>query len=604
MALFDLDMLQKELLPPNEIEWFKDIPSEQRKVSDAVKTRLTQLARRWVGYEHKPFGDSYGEFFRNLNQCNFGDLYINRRNALMDYVFYDIYVESGKYTDGIISLIRMICDEDNWCYPAHMGSKPKSWDGPVLDLFAAETCSALAVTYKYLKDTLPKELLAVIYERINQRMFVPYTESDDYWWMGVHGNRVNNWNPWINSNVTFCAAMVCSDVEQYRRIVKRACSLTENYFKFLSDDFLCDEGVRYWNLSGACLFDYAELMYDLTGGMLDVTVSEQVKGACSYITGMYDEHGLPANFADATIEFYPDCALLARAGKRTENRLLEDMGRALYRPDNLRSLHDNFYRQLKNIYTASHIQPLERIVYPQFTLLRSINICTMRKNGFFACLKGNHNGECHNHNDVGSFVVYYDGTPVFIDPGVDLYSGYTFSEWRNKLWYMRSEYHNLPVIRGNAQGVGKKFAATPLRTDEMYAQTDISGAYEGNVAPWIRSMDFSGDSIVITDLSDEATESELHYILYEMPTIEGNTLNFSCGVKARLDGVKDIRLESLDITGAFPPDGIVGDVANRRADGYSVLIPRLFIKQWKKDTLYRLVCIPTEKQVTLTVTKA
>ncbi|MBQ9117532.1 MAG: heparinase II/III-family protein [Clostridia bacterium] len=601
MALFDIELIGRELLSQPEIVWFRDIPDEQKKLSDAVKARICRVARRWEGYDHKPYGDSYGEFLRNRNRCNFEDLYINRRNALADFAFYEIFIGDGKYIEEIERMIRMICSEVTWCVPAHAGIRAKDTGEHVIELYAAETCAVLAITGAFLRDRLNEDTVALIERRIDERMFVPYTETDGYGWMGTGGKRVNNWNPWINSNVLLCASLACRDRDKYRMLVKRACALTENYVNSLSEDCLCDEGVRYWHLSGACLFDFAEILYDLTAGKVDITGARQIKDTCSYMAGMYDEYGLPANYADATIDFYPDAPLLVRAGERTGNNLLSDMGRALYRVDRLRELHDNFYRQMKNIYTASRIQPLDRVVYPEFTLLRGINVCAMRKNGFFASFKANHNGESHNHNDAGSFVIYHEGTPVFIDPGVDLYSGFTFSEWRSKLWYMRSEYHSLPVIRGKSQGFGGKFAATPLKTGDMRAETEISGAYDGEVASWTRSMDFSGDSIVITDRSADASESELHYMLAEMPQVNENTLTFSCGVKATLEGVRDIRIEQFDITGKNPPDGIIGDAPNRITDGYSVLIPRLFIKQWKRETLYRLICTPVGDEVTLTV---
>jgi hypothetical protein len=312
-----------------------------------------------------------------------------------------------------------------------------------------------------------------------------------------------------------------------------------------------------------------EILYDLCGGQIDLTKSYQVKSACDYLTAMYDEYGHPANFADATYEFYPECAMLYRAGVRTENPLLCDMGRALYHKDNLRTYHDNFYRQLKNIYMASSMKPLEKVVYPEFKFLESINVCTMRKNGFFLSFKGNHNGESHNHCDVGSFVLYYDSTPLFIDPGVDLYSGYTFSSQRNMLWYMRSEYHNVPTINFEIQKPGSQFAATPLVVSEMHAETDISGAYGLRSGTWKRSTDFAGDSITVCDEFKPSENTVLNYMLYEMPKIEGNKLIFSCSVCAEIVGVSDIKAQRIDISGKNPPDNIVGDAKNRKTDGKS-----------------------------------
>ncbi|MCG8499689.1 MAG: heparinase II/III-family protein, partial [Firmicutes bacterium] len=65
------------------------------------------------------------------------------------------------------------------------------------------------------------------------------------------------------------------------------------------------------------------------------------------------------------------------------------------------------------------------------------------KQGFFFAAKGGYNDKSHNHNDVGNFVLYYNGYPVFIDVGVGTYTAKTFSNKRYEIWTMQSEYHNL-----------------------------------------------------------------------------------------------------------------------------------------------------------------
>ena len=45
-------------------------------------------------------------------------------------------------------------------------------------------------------------------------------------------------------------------------------------------------------------------------------------------------------------------------------------------------------------------------------------------------LKGGHNAEEHNHNDLGSFVVVLDATPVLLDPGNEHYTARTFGPRR------------------------------------------------------------------------------------------------------------------------------------------------------------------------------
>src|SRR5437868_13875778 len=76
--------------------------------------------------------------------------------------------------------------------------------------------------------------------------------------------------------------------------------------------------------------------------------------------------------------------------------------------------------------------------------------------GLYVAAWGGHNAQSHNHNDVGNFIVYGDGTPVLIDVGVETYSAKTFSAQRYEIWPMQSAYHNLPTINGIMQGAGRE----------------------------------------------------------------------------------------------------------------------------------------------------
>ena len=214
MPLFDIEKISESLLPLSEIVWFCDIPKEKRTVSETVRNRLHSLAERWLTYVHAPYGDSYGEFKRNRNRCNFEDLYINRRVAIADMAFYEIFVGGGGYISEIERLIALICEEEIWCVPAHAHIKAPDTTDHVIELYAAETCSVLALTCRFLRDRLPADLVETVENRIRERMFLPYTETDGYGWMGAKGQRVNNWNPWINSNVLFCAALICKTDEE------------------------------------------------------------------------------------------------------------------------------------------------------------------------------------------------------------------------------------------------------------------------------------------------------------------------------------------------------------------------------------------------------
>jgi hypothetical protein len=101
--------------------------------------------------------------------------------------------------------------------------------------------------------------------------------------------------------------------------------------------------------------------------------------------------------------------------------------------------------------------------------------------GLFVAAKGGNNDESHNHNDIGNYVVYYNGQPVLIDVGRGTYTRKTFSDKRYDIWYNCSEYHNVPTINGNNQPPGPAFKANNVtyKQDKAYAEMtlDISKSY-------------------------------------------------------------------------------------------------------------------------------
>jgi hypothetical protein len=126
--------------------------------------------------------------------------------------------------------------------------------------------------------------------------------------------------------------------------------------------------------------------------------------------------------------------------------------------------------------------------------------------GFFFGAKGGFNAESHNHNDIGSCLMYFDGKPCLVDAGRENYVAKTFSSRRYEIWTMQSGYHNLPVINGIDQKEGAKYkAANPsfkANPGSVTFSTDIAGAYPDNakVKSWVRTYTLKrGKSFIISD---------------------------------------------------------------------------------------------------------
>jgi hypothetical protein len=96
--------------------------------------------------------------------------------------------------------------------------------------------------------------------------------------------------------------------------------------------------------------------------------------------------------------------------------------------------------------------------------------------------KGGHNGEHHNHNDVGTYVVALRGKTPLLDPGREEYTGRTFSTQRYESNVLNSYGHPVPRVAGKLQSKGRSAAVRVVETvftDEMDSVVlDLSEAYD------------------------------------------------------------------------------------------------------------------------------
>ena len=104
-------------------------------------------------------------------------------------------------------------------------------------------------------------------------------------------------------------------------------------------------------------------------------------------------------------------------------------------------------------------------------------------------LKGGHNAENHNHNDLGSYVVAVGDCAVLVDPGLEVYTARTFGPRRYDSKVLNSYGHAVPVVAGQLQHEGREFAATVVSTafgdQEDSVVFDLTKAY---AVPVLKSL--------------------------------------------------------------------------------------------------------------------
>jgi len=144
------------------------------------------------------------------------------------------------------------------------------------------------------------------------------------------------------------------------------------------------------------------------------------------------------------------------------------------------------------------------------------------KNWFFAA-KGGYNDESHNHNDVGSFMLYHNREPLLIDAGVGTYTSKTFSKDRYSIWTMQSDYHNLPHINGYPQSYGKTYRSSNVNVNDSNKtfSLDISKAYpiEAGINLWQRTYTLSNEGLLLQD-TFSIENANVANVLYFMTSAE------------------------------------------------------------------------------------
>ncbi|SJZ98115.1 Heparinase II/III-like protein [Chitinophaga eiseniae] len=470
-----------------------------RQLPDVMRARMLADADKAMNFTWPALPASlYLQFRDNGNRVNFENAQFERRKILSALVVGELAGGNGKYIPQIANGLWAIMEESTWVLPAHVGAQ-KAGTGladpaePIIDLFAGETAATISWA-QFLLGTKLDKFSPMIGRRIdyelNRRIVTPYLERTDFWWMGFNGRPMNNWNIWINTNILQVALLAINERDIRNKVIEKSIRSADFFLNSYPEDGGCDEGPSYWGHAGGKLIEFINWLRWASAGKADLSRNELIHRIGTYIYKMHIDSSRFVNFADASARTTPPPHTVYLYGEVFKDQQMKEFGAYLYRLANPDTTRINTYSLLTFIYDLegrkSFLSTTPKAPYTSDNWLPDLQVLSLRStpgsfHGLFFAAKGGHNGESHNHNDIGNFVLYMDGKPAIIDVGVGTYTKQTFSNDRYGLWYMQSQWHNCPTVNGVQQQDGRRFQAKAVayadKGGSKMLSMDIAAAY-------------------------------------------------------------------------------------------------------------------------------
>ncbi|GAA2094526.1 heparinase II/III family protein [Microlunatus panaciterrae] len=489
---------------------------------DVISTARALLQHPWP----QLLASDFARYALDGDRSHYEQLYFGRRTRLVASTLAAVLTGEEAWLRDAVDGLMLICEETTWAIPAHAtraqqrGSALARPDDLDLDLFCAETGGLLAWV-DYLigdrLDDLSQTIRPRVADELRTRVLEPFLQHRDWRWLVEF---TNNWNPWIHSGVLAVALLTEIDPQQRRQVIGRALEGLDRFLDSCPADGGCDEGATYWGRAGGSLGDCLSLLYDATRGAVDGFGHPKVAALARYLPAMHIDDQWLVSFADGSARLTDRTMAepLYRLGRHTDQPVVVRQALAIERQ---LARTEPLVRQLSSIgrVVGCLLRPrddqadtfpyLGELWFPDTQVLVARQLPGSPE-GIYLAVKGGHNDESHNHNDIGNFVVAVDGRPMIIDMGAGTYTRQTFGPDRYEIFTMQSGFHNVPEINGQPQQAGPEFRADAMAVeigrDQVRCSIELAAAYPAGAGArsWRRQLVLARES---TDAGLEVTDS-------------------------------------------------------------------------------------------------
>ena len=457
----------------------------------AVIVRAAEVARRKL----PPSPDElFLDYSRTGNRDRWQEVAAERRGRIATLTLAECVENRGRYLPPLEEAIGEICGEKTWVMPAHDRNLVNFKGQKVeMDLGACMLGWDLATARWLLADRLSPATRQLVADNLRGRILKPFreivlgTEPRLFWMDATH-----NWNAVCLAGVIGTALASAEDREERALFAAAGEHYIKNFLRGFPADGYCSEGLGYWNYGFGHFLMLGESLRQATGGKLDPLGWPSAREPALF--------GLRAEILNGVYPTIADCSPGTKPDEASSRYIAVRFGLAGAEAAPLGAEHAprSLYPLVLSVFLPPTVPRVAGVELPRDLAWRTwfadggvlITRPGTAATAFAACLKGGHNAEHHNHNDVGSFSVVAGHTAVIADTGAEVYTARTFSGKRYDSDALNSFGHAVPVVAGQWQRTGVEARARVLQTEFAEASDslalDIRSAY---AVPSLRKLE-------------------------------------------------------------------------------------------------------------------
>lgn len=381
----------------------------------------------------------------------------------------------GRFMDSLIDYIWALCETTSWSLPAHNWQGLEgSWGGPggtrpLPDIKDQHICLVASITAEYMAWTLYimrkklDEVTFLIGERIeyelNRRIIEPFCNRRDDWWVT---EVTHNWHMLTTSNCLAVVLLMEPNPAKRAKAAELALRYTEEFYQSYVSDGSSVEGASYWMDAAGAMYYSLKLLRMASGGAINQFDEPKIHKMAAFLYNVhihkreYYNYSYMARYNRVTqgMEIYD-------YGKEINDPKMMDMGVYIYHQDRQPlMIADHAYTIFLEILHSHELeqkQPKAPNVGYYYSEAQQL-ICAREypgtPDGLFLGAKG-YNGHRDSHRDGGSFILYNNSEPVYIELGTVWYNRRVMElPWRHQHFICVPENHCAITVNGQGQMPG------------------------------------------------------------------------------------------------------------------------------------------------------